>query len=148
MNKDDISERMNFLLAARVRRLIRWGKMHGQIDGANPLPAQIINKGFWQLWGYVRLRDCLVEELGMGLKDAMAWTAAAIGKGHEDGSKYDDGNKYDDGQQPGPASPTSPGGASPGAGSQRAGNHESPGGGGRLQPGGGPPQGTVTRRPA
>ena len=149
MNMDDINERVNILLAARTRRLIHWGGLRGKIDGTNPILAQIINKGIWHYWGYDRLRDCFVQELGLGLKDAMSWTKAAIEKGHEDGSKYSDGNKYDDGtgqkQQPGPAKAGPPGGGGTGAGPQRAGDPGLPRGGGGPQPGGGSNPGGVAR---
>lgn len=75
------------LMGMRLRKMLYWARRRGEtiedgvIDG-------IITRRIWASWGYGRLGDCLMQELGMDQERAATFTVKAIKEGFEDAELY------------------------------------------------------------
>ena len=77
----------HLLASSRARKSLYWLRVRRE-----PIPdqvvEQIIRSGVWHQWGYRRLGDLLMREVGLTAERAADWTCRAIEGGYEDASAY------------------------------------------------------------
>jgi hypothetical protein len=82
-----IDQAIQTLASARLRKGLYWMRVRRQ-----PIPPQlfdqIIQSQLWRQWGYGRLHDMLIQELGLDVERATDLTAQAIKGGFEDAKLY------------------------------------------------------------
>jgi hypothetical protein len=82
-----IDHAIQTLARARLRKGLYWMRVRRQ-----PIPTlildQIIQLQMWRQWGYGRLCDMLIHELGLDLEQATDLTAQATNGGLENGKSY------------------------------------------------------------
>jgi hypothetical protein len=83
-----LDERMRQLYAARTRRTIHAARMQGDRTTPSAVIPIILNRGLWRYWGYDRLGDCLMQELGLNVIETMKWVHEAIRRGVENADQY------------------------------------------------------------
>jgi len=84
---DDLQATVQLLAASRTRKSIYWTRVR-QEPITDQMLESIIRSGVWRLWGYGRLGDALMKEVGLQGERAGNWTVSAIKWGCEDAKSY------------------------------------------------------------
>ena len=75
------------LAASRARKSLYWARVRRE-PITDQVIEQLIRSGVWRQWGYARLDDMLMKELGLQVQPTTDWTKRAIDWGYEDAKSY------------------------------------------------------------
>ena len=84
---DDLQATAQLLVASRTRKAIYWARVR-QEPITDQMLESVVRSGVWRLWGYGRLGDALMREVGLAVDRAADWTKRAIDWGCEDAKSY------------------------------------------------------------